>query len=83
MAITILHPPTAAAIAQQDAASDDDEWYDSEGDADMEGLSRGTKRPRISRKAIVTPGELVTDDPQWMRYEGLSTKLELDFFNQD
>lgn len=68
MAITILHPSPATAIAPQGAPSDDDDWYDSDGDADMEGMARGTKRPRLSRKTMVTPGELVTDDPQWMRF---------------
>lgn len=29
---------------------------------------RPAKRPKLSSKSIVTPGEIVTDDPQWMRY---------------
>ncbi|KAG8529505.1 uncharacterized protein KY384_006142 [Bacidia gigantensis] len=31
---------------------------------------RPTKRPRLGHNAIVTPGELVTTDPQWMRGHG-------------
>lgn len=41
---------------------------DSDGDIDM-GLSDGrpSKRPKLGNAAIVTPGETVTEDPQWMR----------------
>ena len=42
----------------------DSSSVDSEGDTDM---ARPAKRPKLSTKSIVTPGETVTDDPQWMR----------------
>jgi exosome complex component RRP4 len=44
----------------------DDGGVDLEGDLDMRPSKRA---PRSDRKEIVTPGEIVTDDPQWMRYE--------------
>ncbi|KAI9833638.1 MAG: hypothetical protein M1819_003591 [Sarea resinae] len=68
MAITIL-PPAPSAPAYHDDASSDDEHLDSEGDIDMEPSTRPSKRARISH-AMVTPGEVVTDDPQWMRGHG-------------
>lgn len=65
MAITILAP--APAVPYQTAHGSDDDsdngGVDLEGDSDM----RPSKRARRS-KDIVTPGEIVTDDPQWMRY---------------
>lgn len=65
MAITILAP--APAVPYQRANDSDDDSDD--GGADLEGdLSmRPTKRARTSAKDLVTPGETVTDDPQWMR----------------
>jgi exosome complex component RRP4 len=65
MAITILAPAPAAEPYQSADSSDesDDGGVDLEGDFDM----RPTKRARRSAKDIVTPGEIVTDDPQWMR----------------
>ena len=58
---------TAAAaqppIAYNDASDSDS--ADSEGDIDM---APPPKRPKLSTKSIVTPGETVTDDPQWMRF---------------
>jgi len=65
MAITILAPaPAAAATKNQINESDDDSdtgGVDLQGDIDM----RPAKRARHSD--IVTPGEVVTDDAQWMR----------------
>jgi len=69
MPISIL-PPAPAAPSYPQTYDDDDDEFDSEGDVDMEATARATKRPRLSRKNIVTPGEIVTDDPQWMRGHG-------------
>ncbi len=66
MAITIL--PPAPAAPEFGNGSSDDGAYDSEGDVDMLESHRPAKRARTSVKGIVTPGETVTDDPQWMRY---------------
>ena len=69
MAITILAPAPAVPYQRAASSSDDDSddgGVDLEGDLDM----RPSKRARRSGgKEIVTPGEVVTDDPQWMRYE--------------
>lgn len=65
MAITILAPAPAVPYQIADDSDDDDGngGVDLEGDSDM----RPPKRAPRS-KDIVTPGETVTDDPQWMRY---------------
>ncbi|KAK1504746.1 exosome complex exonuclease RRP4 [Colletotrichum tamarilloi] len=75
MPITILaprgtpshHKPYAAAGA---GAADSDS--DSDGGADIEGdiSMRPAKRSRGDNYEIVTPGEIITDDPQWMRGHG-------------
>ena len=64
MAITIL-PPTVEDDAYY---SSEDESFDSDEDVDMGNTTRPAKRPKLSNISILTPGELVTDDPQWMRY---------------
>ncbi|EDN06927.1 exosome complex exonuclease RRP4 [Histoplasma capsulatum] len=71
MAISILPP----SMAEETFSSSDDESRDSEGDIDMSGShSRPAKRLRLSKGGIVTPGEVVTDDPQWMRGHGTFTR---------
>ncbi|RDW61019.1 hypothetical protein BP6252_12402 [Coleophoma cylindrospora] len=70
MAITIL-PPAPAYLEPQDDISSDDS--DVDGGVDLEGDSgmRPSKRARHSSdQELVTPGEIVTDDPQWMRGHG-------------
>ncbi|OAX84771.1 hypothetical protein ACJ72_00851 [Emergomyces africanus] len=70
MAITILPP----SMPEESFSSSDDESRDSEGDVDMSGgHARPAKRLRLSKGGIVTPGEVVTDDPQWMRGHGTFT----------
>jgi len=66
MAITILAPAPAVINYQAEQHSEDDSddgGVDLEGDYDM----RPKKRAKHGQD-IVTPGETVTDDPQWMRY---------------
>jgi exosome complex component RRP4 len=61
MAITILTPAPAAADCHEESSSDEEDGgVDIDGDINM-GLA---KRAHTS---IVTPGETVTSDPQWMR----------------
>lgn len=38
-------------------------------DAEISQSARPAKRMRVVGKEIVTPGESITDDPQWMRYK--------------
>lgn len=72
MPITILPPAAAAPVYARSDSDDENDAFDSDGDVDMEGASRASKRARVSRKNIVTPGETVTDDSQWMRYVHLT-----------
>jgi len=70
MAITIL-PPVVEDLGAYQSDSDESMSENSDSDIEMSGVSRSNKRARLgSKKAgkgIVTPGEVVTDDPQWMR----------------
>lgn len=72
MGIIIL-PPVVEDIASRHDESDDSTSFDSDEDVEMSGV-RAPKRARIDEgddltvsTAVVTPGEVVTDDPQWMR----------------
>ncbi|KAI5288687.1 exosome non-catalytic core subunit rrp4, partial [Ascosphaera atra] len=65
MPITILPP----VVEDDPYISSEDEAQDSEGDVDMDlggNKNRPSKRLRLSKGGVVTPGEVVTDDPQWM-----------------
>ncbi|KAK5628989.1 hypothetical protein RRF57_004704 [Xylaria bambusicola] len=68
MPITILQPAPPPGYLPNDSFgtnsdSDSEGGGDLEGDVSMKGLST---RSRHS-DAIVTPGEIITEDPQWMR----------------
>ena len=66
---------TPAVPASRTPFSDDASPFGSS-DADSDGdtsMMRPSKRPRLSTKSIVIPGETVTDDPQWMRGHGTYT----------
>ncbi|KAH0536436.1 hypothetical protein FGG08_006705 [Glutinoglossum americanum] len=70
MAITIT-PPRPAAILDpsyppEGEGDNDDDYFDPDGDLQMAG--RPTKRAKTT--SIVTPGETITEDPQWMRGHG-------------
>ena len=66
MAITILPPAPPVQDFDSDISSDSDSegGVDLDGDLDMRPKKRARRAGPIS---IVTPGEVVTDDPQWMR----------------
>ena len=70
MAITIL-PPVVEEVVPYGDESDESMSVDSEEDIELSGVSRSQKRAHLElRKTgtkIVTPGEVVTDDPQWMK----------------
>ncbi|KAJ6086969.1 hypothetical protein N7467_005883 [Penicillium canescens] len=73
MPITIL-PPVVEDVGPY-ADSDDSMSVDSDEDVEMGGVSLPHKRSRLQGDSkigtgIVTPGEVVTDDPQWMRGHG-------------
>lgn len=65
MAISILPPAPAPAATVHESPTDQDSSSDE--DIDIEGDARASKRVKISTKGIVTPGETITEDPQWMR----------------
>ncbi|KAI4144064.1 MAG: hypothetical protein LQ340_006792, partial [Diploschistes diacapsis] len=69
MPISILPPKPAPAASYHDAHSHNGAIFDSDSDTDMpdSSMPRPTKRARTGEKGIVTPGESITDDPQWMR----------------
>lgn len=68
MPFRILAPAPPASVLS--SSYNEVEDVESESDVDMEESFRPVgKRPHLSTKEIVTPGEIVTDDPQWMRYD--------------
>jgi len=73
MPITILQPAPAAGYkpSDNDYASDSDSDSDSDGGVDVEGDVSMDRQPKRYRRSdydsIVTPGEVITEDPQWMR----------------
>lgn len=80
MPITIL-PPAPPPQIDYDADSDDDDEMelDSDEDVDMETGKPAFKKPRTSTKHIITPGELVTDETQWMRCAEASESLGYEY----
>ncbi|KAI1389894.1 uncharacterized protein F4822DRAFT_400132 [Hypoxylon trugodes] len=78
MPITIIQPAQVPVrgLGDVDRYSDSD----SEGGVDLEGdisMVRPTKRARrTGDDSIVTPGEVITEDPQWMRGHGTYTTTE-------
>ncbi|KAK9782585.1 hypothetical protein SCAR479_00928 [Seiridium cardinale] len=78
MPITILQPSLAKEPVYNSYGSDSDSNSDSEGGVDLEGdisMSRPAKRARRG-ESIVTPGEVITEDAQWMRGHGTYTLPE-------
>ncbi|OBT56581.1 hypothetical protein VE04_05634 [Pseudogymnoascus sp. 24MN13] len=69
MAITILAPAPPIQDVDYDSSSDSgsDGGAGLDGDLDMRPKKRAR---RAGSTSIVTPGEVVTDDPQWMRGHG-------------
>lgn len=67
MAITILSPSRPTGITNPHGYDDDDMELDLDAELDS---SRTSRRAHLS--TIVTPGQTVTDDPQWMRGHGTS-----------
>ncbi|KAL5334184.1 IEC3 subunit of the Ino80 complex, chromatin re-modelling-domain-containing protein [Aspergillus crustosus] len=77
MAITILPPMADSADASYSEFDFDEMSVDSDGGVELASAkqSRPTKRPRLVQGSdigtrIITPGDVVTDDPQWMRGHG-------------
>lgn len=66
MAITILAP---APVAQSYDGADSSDSDSENGGADLQGdiNMRPKKRARHDHEDLVTPGDIVTDEDQWMR----------------
>ncbi|KAI9710683.1 MAG: exosome non-catalytic core subunit rrp4 [Bogoriella megaspora] len=68
MPISILPPAPATTTISNEAYNDyEEDKFDLEGDLNM------ADAPPRSSKAIITPGELITEDQQWMRGHGTTT----------
>ena len=67
MGITILQPkPASYHVESRDDSGSD---TDSDGGIDLDGdVSMSSKALRHADIDLVTPGELITDDAQWMRF---------------
>jgi exosome complex component RRP4 len=80
MAITILPPAREPGDWERGAEefNHSDMEDDSDGGVDIVmGGQRPAKRARLTKmKGVVTPGEIVTDDPQWMRSVITNTACE-------
>lgn len=66
MAITILPPAPAEPIVTR-RTDDADYEIDIESDGDVDMDDGGPPAKRAKSRHLVTPGELVTSDSQWMR----------------
>lgn len=82
MAIKILPPVVEDIRTTHDESDVDSMSMDSDGGVELGTgeASRPSKRPRLVGDTkigagIVTPGEVVTDDPQWMRFVPLAQLL--------
>ncbi|GKZ37434.1 exosome non-catalytic core subunit rrp4 [Aspergillus brasiliensis] len=80
MAITILPPVVEDVDVPYSDSEDDAMSVDSDGGVDLAAGdgTRPSKRPRLVEgtnigAGVLTPGEIVTDDPQWMRGHGTYT----------
>jgi len=62
MAITITAPAPAVPDYPYSSPSEGEDDYDPDGDVQMRRPWRGA-----TTDEIVTPGETITEDPQWMR----------------
>jgi len=66
MAITIIQPKPVS--HHDESINDSDSDSDSSGGIDLDGdVSMTAKSLRHAELDLVTPGEVITDDAQWMR----------------
>lgn len=69
MVFTILPLPPPSQSHHDSISSPASPTVHSDGDinVDIPDIAPPSKRPKLSNAAVVTPGETVTEDPQWMR----------------
>jgi exosome complex component RRP4 len=73
MPITISAPAPPPPI-NYDAYSNDEDEMELDSDEETDVGEQAYKKPRVSAKHVITPGELVTDDTQWMRWGFTATR---------
>lgn len=78
MAITIIQPKPVPRYTRRTSSAGSDSDSD-DGGVDIEGdIKMATGRSAASHSDIVTPGEVITTNPQWMRGHGTYTSAQGD-----
>ena len=86
MPITIRNPqplpsrsvgPTAAHASQSDSESDSEGGVDLQGDVPMRAPKRLRHTSKDDQDEILTPGSIITNNPQWMRYVNVTHQTNL------
>ncbi|KAI7788304.1 exosome complex exonuclease rrp4 [Diaporthe eres] len=76
MAITIIQPKPVPRYTRRTSSAGSDSDSD-DGGVDIEGdIKMATGRAAASHSDIVTPGEVITTNPQWMRGHGTYTSAQ-------
>lgn len=76
MAITIIQPKPVPRYTRRTSSAGSDSDSD-DGGVDIEGdIKMATGRSAASHSDIVTPGEVITTNPQWMRGHGTYTSAQ-------
>lgn len=76
MAITIIQPKPVPQYTRRTSSAGSDSDSD-DGGVDIEGdIKMATTRSAASHSDIVTPGEVITNNPQWMRGHGTYTSAQ-------
>lgn len=79
MAITIIQPKPVPRYTRRTSSAGSDSDSDDGGGVDIEGdIKMATARSAASHSDIVTPGEVITTNPQWMRGHGTYTSAQGD-----
>lgn len=79
MAITIIQPKPVPRYTRRTSSTGSDSDSDDGGGVDIEGdIKMATARSAASHSDIVTPGEVITTNPQWMRGHGTYTSAQGD-----
>lgn len=78
MAITIIQPKPVPRYTRRTSSAGSDSDSD-DGGVDIEGdIKMATAQSSASHSDIVTPGEVITTNPQWMRGHGTYTTAQAD-----
>ncbi|POS73862.1 exosome complex exonuclease Rrp4 [Diaporthe helianthi] len=84
MAITIIQPKPVPQYTRHTSSAAGSDTDSDSGGADIEGdIRMATGRSATSHNDIVTPGEVITTNPQWMRGHGTYTSTPQDGNDDD